>query len=309
MADQPIATVFGGSGFIGRQIVRRLAAQGYHVRIAVRAPDAADKLRLLGDVGQIILLRASVTNPAAIARAVAGASVVVNLVGILAEHRPGDFMRLQAEGAGAIARASAAAGVRRLIHISAIGANAASPSRYAQSNAAGEAAVLAAFPTATILRPSIVFGPDDGFFNRFASMAMSAPALPLIEGNSKFQPVYVGDVAAAVVRAASIDGAAGRIYELGGPDILTMRALLSWIIAQTGRRRWLLPVPSWLARLQASVLERLPGKLLTRDQLLLLGVDNVVTPGQPGLAELGITPTPIALVVPAYLARYRPGGR
>ena len=140
-------------------------------------------------------------------------------------------------------------------------------------------------------------------------MAMSAPALPLIEGNSKFQPVYVGDVAAAVVRAASIDGAAGRIYELGGPDILTMRALLSWIIAQTGRRRWLLPVPSWLARLQASVLERLPGKLLTRDQLLLLGVDNVVTPGQPGLAELGITPTPIALVVPAYLARYRPGGR
>jgi len=309
MADQPIATVFGGSGFIGRQIVRRLAAQGYHVRIAVRAPTAADKLRLLGDIGQITALRASVTQPAEIARAVAGADLVVNLVGILAEQKPGDFMRLQAEGAGNVARASAAAAVRRLVHISAIGANAASPSLYAQSKAAGEAAVRAAFPTATILRPSIVFGPDDGFFNRFAGIAMAAPALPLIEGNSKFQPVYVGDVAAAVLQAATSDRAAGITYELGGPDILTMRALLTWIIAQTGRRRWLLPVPSWLARLQASVLERLPGKLLTRDQLLLLGVDNVVTPGQPSLANLGIVATPIALVVPAYLARYRPGGR
>ena len=309
MADQSIATVFGGSGFIGRQIVRRLAAQGYHVRIAVRAPDAADRLKLLGDVGQITVLRAAVTDAAAVARAVAGAAVVVNLVGILAEQRPGDFMRVQAEGAGNVAHACAAAGVHRLIHVSALGASASSPSLYARSKAAGEAAVLAAFPAATVLRPSIVFGPDDAFFNRFASMALIAPALPVIAGDSKFQPVFVGDVADAVLSAAASDAAAGMTYELGGPDIWTMRALLGWIVAQTGRRRWLLDVPGWLARVQAAVLERLPGKLLTRDQLRLLQMDNVVTPGHPGLAELGIVAKPVALVVPGYLARFRPGGR
>jgi uncharacterized protein YbjT (DUF2867 family) len=303
-----VATVFGGSGFIGRHVVLRLARQGYVVRAAVRNTEAAIVLKPMGAVGQIVLLRAPVTSPDAVARAVDGAHVVVNLVGILSERQPGDFRRVMGEGAGNVARAAAAAGVAGLVHLSAIGADPASPSAYGRAKAEGEAAVLAAFPAATVLRPSIVFGPEDRFFNRFGAMARMLPCMPVIAGATRLQPVYVGDVADAVMVALARPDMAGRTFELGGPRVFTFRELLAWILGATGRRRPLVEVSPRLAELQARVLERLPGKLLTRDQLLMLGRDNVVSPGMPGLAELGIVPTPVDLVVPEYLRRFRPGG-
>jgi NADH dehydrogenase len=304
-----VATVFGGSGFIGRHVVQRLARQGYVVRAAVRDTEAALLLKPMGAVGQIVLLRAPVTSPEAVARAVEGAEVVVNLAGILAESRPGDFGRVMGEGAGCVARAAAAAGATGLVHLSAIGADAASPSAYGRAKAAGEAAVLAAFPAATILRPSVVFGPEDKFFNRFGAMARMLPFMPVIAGATRLQPVYVGDVADAVMAALARPEAAGRIFELGGPRALSFRDLLAWILQVTGRHRPLVALPARLARMQARVLERLPGKLLTRDQLLMLTRDNVVAADAAGLAELGIVPTPMDMVVPAYLCRFRPGGR
>ncbi len=305
MAAQ-IATVFGGSGFIGRYVVKRLAAAGYRVRIAGRDTEAAAALKPMGEVGQIVALHAPVNDAAAVARAVAGAEVVVNLVAILFEGRPGDFQRIHVDGAATVAQAAAAAGVRRLVHVSAIGASAAHPSLYARTKAAGEVAVRAAFPAAVILRPSLVFGPEDAFFNRFARMAQLSPVMPVIGGATRFQPVYVGDVADAVMAALS-DAAAGRTYELGGPRVLTMRELLSYILAETERPRCMVAVPPWLAQIQAAVLEHVPGKPLTRDQLLLLARDNVVEAGAAGLAALGVAATPIEAVVPAYLRRYRPG--
>ncbi|HET6238850.1 MAG TPA: complex I NDUFA9 subunit family protein [Acetobacteraceae bacterium] len=308
MATRSVATVFGGSGFIGRYVVKRLAAQGRVVRVAVRYPEAALFLKPMGAVGQIVPLYAPVQHEAAVQRAVEDADLVVNLVGILAERRAGDFQRIHAEGAGRVARLAAAAGVARLVQVSAIGADPASRSKYASSKAAGEQAVRAAFPAATILRPSVVFGPEDGLFNRFATMVQRLPVMPVVAGTTRFQPVYVGDVADAVIAGLQREAAAGATYELGGPRVLSMRELLAYILAETGRRRRLMTVPMWLAKLQAAVLEHLPGKLLTRDQLLMLQRDNVVTAGAPGLAELGIVPTPIDLVVPAYLRRFRPGG-
>lgn len=303
-----VATVFGGSGFIGRHVVQRLARQGTVVRVAVRDTEAALVLKPMGAVGQIVPLRAPVTSPEAVARAVEGAGVVVNLVGILTESRRGDFERVMGEGAGTVARAAAAAGATRLVHLSAIGADAASPSAYGRAKAAGEAVVRAAFPAATILRPSIVFGPEDKFFNRFGAMARMLPCMPVLAGATRLQPVHVGDVADAVMAALSRPEVAGRIYELGGPQVFTFRELLAWILKTTGRDHRLVAVPAGLARLQARVLECLPGKLLTRDQLLMLERDNVVSPGAPGLAELDIVPTPMELVVPEYLRRFRPGG-
>jgi len=303
-----VATVFGGSGFIGRHLVRRLARQGYVVRVAVRDTEAVLPLKPMGAVGQIVPLRTPVTSPEAVARAVEGAGVVVNLVGILTENRPGDFGRVMGEGAGTVARAAAAAGVAGLVQMSAIGADAASPSAYGRAKAAGEAAVLAAFPTATILRPSIVFGPEDKFFNRFGEMARMLPCMPVIAGATRLQAVYVGDVADAAMAALTQPGSARRIFELGGPEVFTFRELLAWILQTTGRRRPLVAVPARLARMQAGLLERLPGKLLTRDQLLMLERDNVVAAGAAGLAELGIVPTPMGLVVPQYLRQFRPGG-
>ncbi len=278
------------------------------MRVAVRRPDAAQFLLPMGNVGQIQPVRAAITDPASVRNAVQGADVVINLIGILAEQRPGDFMRIQADAAGSVAREATAAGARHLVQLSAIGADPTSPSAYARSKAAGEQAVLAAFPRAAILRPSIVFGPDDAFFNRFAAMAASLPFLPVIHGATKFQPVFVGDVAASVMAVLDRPTAPGEIFELGGPDILTMRDLMVWIARTIHRTPWLLAIPDRLAALQASVLERLPGKMLTRDQLLLLARDNVVDPTRPGLAELGVIATPIALAVPAYLARFRPAG-
>ena len=302
-----IATVFGGSGFIGRYVVKRLAAAGYEVRIAARDTEAAAALKPMGDVGQIVAMGAAVNDAAAVARAVEGAEVVVSLVGILAEARPGDFQRIQADGAATIAQAAAAAGVRRLVHVSALGVSAEHPSLYARSKAAGEAAVRAAFPAAVILRPSLVFGPEDGFFNRFARMAQLSPVMPVIGGATRFQPVYVGDVADAVM-AGLTDVAAGKTFELGGPRVATMRELLTYILAETARPRCLVAVPMGVARMQAMLLEHVPGKPLTRDQLLLLARDNVVASGADGLAALGIAATPMEAVVPGYLRRYRPGG-
>jgi NADH dehydrogenase len=253
-------------------------------------------------------LYAPIQHEAAVHRAVEGADLVVNLVGILAERRAGDFQRIHAEGAGRVARLAAAAGVGRLVQVSAIGADPASPSRYAATKAAGEQAARAAFPTVTILRPSVVFGQEDGLFNRFATMAQRLPMMPVIAGATRFQPVYVGDVADAVMAGLHRADAVGVTYELGGPLVLSMRELLAYVLAATGRHRRLVTVPMALARFQATVLERLPGKLLTRDQLLMLQRDNMAAPGMPGLAELGIVATPMDLVVPAYLRRFRPGG-
>lgn len=305
---QQIATVFGGAGFIGRHVVQRLARQGFVVRIAGRDTVAAAKLRTQGDVGQVVPVAASVTNEASVARAVTGANVVVNLVGILFERKPGDFQRIQAEGAGRVARLAAAAGVRKLVHISAIGADPGSQSHYARSKAAGEQAVLEAFPGATILRPSVVFGTEDQFFNRFAGLAAVLPFMPVVEGQTRFQPVYVGDVADAVMAAITRDDAAGRVFELGGPRVMTMRDVLGFVLEHTHRRRMMVPLPRALVAIQARLGEWLPTPPLTRDQLILLARDNVVAANAAGLEALGIAPKAVEAVVPAYLARYRRGG-
>ncbi|MGG5822879.1 complex I NDUFA9 subunit family protein [Falsiroseomonas sp. HW251] len=307
VAERKIATVFGGSGFIGRYVVQRLAAQDYIVRVAVRDPAGARFLQTQGRVGQIVPLAAPVTEPAAVARAVEGAEVAVNLVGILYERRLGDFDRIQGEAPGAVARAAKAAGARAFVHLSAIGADPSSPSLYARSKAAGEAGVREAFPEATILRPSVVFGPEDDFFNRFAAMAR-LPFMPVVSGGTRFQPVYVGDVADAVAAAIADPSARGKTFELGGPRAMTMREVLRFILDTTRRRRPMIDMPPGLMRFQAGLLQRLPKPPVTLDQLLLLDRDNVVAEGAPGFAAFGITPKAVEAVVPAYLKRFRPGG-
>ena len=308
MAAQRIATVFGGSGFIGRYVVKRLAQQGFIVRVAVRDPEAALFLKPMGSVGQIVPLFASVLNDAAVQRAIDGAEIVVNLVGLLTESSGGTFQAVHTEGAARIARVAASCGVQRLVQISAIGADAGSKSGYASTKGKAEQAILAAFPAATILRPSVVFGPEDKFFNLFGSLARMSPVMPVISGASKMQPVFVGDVADAVMAVLSSDETWGKTYELGGPRIWSFREILEFILQQTRRKRVLLDVPDFIARIQAGIMQHLPGKMLTPDQLLMLSKDNIVGPGALGLSDLGIIPTPVELVVPAYLARYRPGG-
>ena len=307
-ATRSVATVFGGSGFLGRYVVKRLAGAGYVTRVAVRDPEGAMFLRPMGRVGQVVPMYASLSHEATVARAVEGAELVVNLIGILAERKAGDFKRVQAEGAGRIASLAAAAGVSRMVHVSALGADAASPSLYAQTKAEGEAAVRAAMPAATVLRPSLVFGAEDKFFNRFAALAQLLPVMPVIFGSTKMQPVYVGDVADAVYAGLFGADTAGKTYELGGPRVWTFREILAFILKETRRKRPLVDVPMGLARFQASLAEKLPTRPFTRDQLLLLSHDNVVSAGAAGLSELGITATPVELIVPAYLDRYRPGG-
>jgi NADH dehydrogenase len=308
MATRRVATVFGGSGFIGRYVVKRLALQGYIVRVPSRDPEGALFLKPMGAVGQIVPLYAPVGNDATVQRSVEGAERVVNLVGVLAESRKASFEAIHVEGAERIAHLSAAAGVRRLVQISAIGADPNSKSRYAATKGIAEQAVLAAFPRATILRPSIVFGLEDKFFNRFAAIARLAPFMPVIAGATKMQPVFVGDVADAVMAALASPAAEGRIFELGGPMVWTFRDILEFVLKTTHRDRPLVDIPMGIARMQACVLQHVPGKPLTPDQLLMLAHDNVVSAGMPGLADLGITPTPAELVVPGYLSRYQPGG-
>ncbi len=307
MVTRSVAAVFGGAGFIGRYVVKRLAQDGHVVRVIGRDPERAQFLKTTGRVGQVVPLFGSLSQEGTVARAVEGAEIVINLVGILAEARRGQFDAVHAEGAGRVARLAAAAGVSRLVHVSAIGADAASPSAYGRSKAAGESAVRAAFPGATILRPSIVFGEEDQFFNRFGKLAALSPVMPVIMGATRFQPVFVGDVADAIQVVVNRADCAGKLYELGGPQVMSFREILQWILHETHRHRRLLTLPNGVAGMMAAVGDVLPLGL-TRDQLRMLGRDNVVSPGAEGLAALGITPTPIDLVVPAYLDRYRQGG-
>ena len=309
LAPGALVTVVGGSGFLGRYIVQRLAEAGLRVRVAVRHPETALFLKPLGGLGQIQLVHGNITSDAQMAAAFDGATAGVNLVGILAESGTQRFDAVQAQGAGRAARAASAAGVRHYVQISAIGADAASPVPYARSKAQGEAAVLAAIPTATILRPSLVVGPEDQFLNRFAAMARLSPVLPVIAGDSRFQPVFVMDVADAVIAALGNPAAVGRTYELGGPDVLSFRAILAMINTETRQRRILLDVPAGIATLMGKLGDVLPFMPMTSDQLAMLAKDNIVDAGMPGLADLGVLPTPMAAFVPAMLERYRPSGR
>lgn len=304
------ATVFGGSGFIGRNLIRRLAAQGWLIAAAERDPVRAEFLRPMGGVGQIVPIGVNILDETAVARAVAGADVVVNLVGILYESDKYTFDAVHRAGAERIARLARVAGVRRVVHVSALGADVRSPALYARTKAAGEAAMRAAFPETTILRPSIVFGPEDQFFNRFAGMARLSPVLPLIGGGrTRFQPVYVGDVAAAIFKCLDDPATAARVYELGGPRVYTFRELMELTLAQIGRRRCLVSLPFGLARFEARFLELLPKPLLTRDQVELLKRDNIVGPGAATLADLGIRATAVEVILPTYLDRFRVPGR
>jgi NADH dehydrogenase len=308
MAERLI-TVFGGSGFLGRHLVKRLAARGWRVRVAVRDPEGANFLKPMGEVGQIAPVQANLRDEGSVARAVANADAVVNLVGILYESGHQRFDAVHAAGAGRVARAAAAADVTRLVQVSAIGADAGSPSLYARSKAAGEEAARSAFPDVTIFRPSLVFGPEDQVFNRFAALARLSPVLPLIGGgDTRFQPVYVGDVAEAMARALDDPATKAKTYELGGPEILTFRQLMEVVMRETGRRRLLVPWPTELAMFQALFLELLPVPPLTRDQVKLLQRDNVVGTEALTLADLGVTATAVDAVVPSYLARFRRHG-
>jgi uncharacterized protein YbjT (DUF2867 family) len=315
MLRDEIITVFGGSGFVGRHVVRALAREGYRVRVASRRPHIAQDLRVMGVVGQVQLVQANVRVPASVERALDGASGVVNLVGVLAESGRQTFTRLHAQGAKTIAEAAAAAGIERMVQISAIGADADSPSRYARTKAEGEALVREALPSATVLRPSIVFGPEDSFFNRFADMARFAPALPLFGGGkTRFQPVFVGDVARAAVAALQSDDAQGETYELGGPGVYTFAELMRYILDEIDRPRILLPLPwaigSVIAMLsEAAAILPFVQPVITRDQLTQLKRDNVVSDGARTLADLGLAAETLDAVVPSYLVRYRRYGQ
>lgn len=309
-----IATIFGGTGFVGRHVVRRLAAEGYTVKVATRIPEHANALKTCGNVGQVVPFHCNYRDPASLREAIAGADVVVNCIGILFQKKKNKFSRLHAELPGQIADAAARENVARFIHISALGADQ-SKSKYAVSKLAGEQAVLKACPWATILRPSVVFGADDNFFNMFARLARITPALPLIGGGkTKFQPVFVGDVAQAVMAAILIPAVheadpRGKIYELGGPDIVTLRQIYQIIMDCTGCKRLLIPVPFFLAKIKAVFLNLLPKPLLTPDQVESMKVDNVVSPTALNLSHLGVGRTGMGLVVPGYLETYKVGGR
>jgi len=309
-----LVTIFGGSGFLGRSVVRALCKREYRIRVAVRRPELAGHLQPLGRVGQIHAVQANLRYPASVEAAMRDAQVAINLVGILAPSGAQTFDSVQAQGAGAVAKAAVTAGAR-MIHVSAIGADENSPSHYARSKAAGEKAVRLATPTATIFRPSVVFGPEDDFTNRFAALAQMSPVLPLIGGGlTKLQPVYVGDVATAIAEAVDSKARSGATYELGGPEVLSMREIMELILAITERKRMLVSMPFRLARLQALFLQFAPGPLkLTPDQVELLRSDNVAseTTKAEGLTleGLGILPDSMEAVLPQYLWRFRKAGQ
>ncbi len=320
-----MVTVFGGSGFIGRHLVHRLATEDTILRVAVRDPEAAKFLKPAGEVGQILLEPANIADEASVRRAVEGADQVVNLVGILFERGRQSFQAIHVEGARNVAVAAKAAGVKRLVHVSALGADPASPSAYARSKAAGEAAVAEAYAQATILRPSVVFGPEDDFLNRFAAMAQLMPVLPVFfrgipkldpfkdfpfpsvefeAGATRLQPAYVGDVAEALAKTLDDPVTLGRSYELGGPEVYRLIDIMRLVLKLTGQRRLLLPLPFAAAEILAIFLGLLPVPPLTRDQVRLLKADNVVAPGALGFADLKITPQALELVAPTYLRRF-----
>ncbi len=308
-----LITIYGGSGFLGRHVVRALARRGYRIRAAVRRPELAGHLQPLGMVGQIAAVQANIRNPASVEAAARGADVLINLVGILFQRGRQRFDAVHAAGAENVAQAAMAHGAR-LVHVSAIGADAKSGSLYARTKAQAEQAVLAAQPTAVVLRPSIMFGPEDDFFNRFAALARISPALPLIGGGkTRFQPVFVGDVAAAVAEAVAGNAQPGTTYELGGPDVRTFKELMQFVLKTIERKRLLVPLPFFAAKLKASFLQFMPKPMLTPDQVELLRVDNVVSQAAIDEARtlrgLGIEPETIEVIVPSYLWRFRKTGQ
>ncbi len=303
-------TVIGGAGFLGRYLVKRLAQQGLQVRVAVRDPEAASFLKPMGDVGQVQPIQANIRNEASIARAVAGADVVINLTGVMFPGGAQSFQAVHEDGAETVARAAAAAGAGRLIHVSAIGADAEANSKYARSKAAGEAMVRAACPEAIIVRPSTIFGAEDHFFNLFGQLATLTPVMPLLGGGKgRMQPVYVGDVAQAIAALARDDAPTGGTYELGGPQVLSMAEIMAMVCEQTGRDRLMMWYPFALAKFYAFFLQLLPWRILTMDQVEMLKVDNVAGGELPGLDDLGVTPTALNAVLPRYMYRYRKAGR
>lgn len=320
-----LVTVFGASGFIGRQVVQRLAASGAQIRAAGRDPQRALVLQPMGDVGQIVPVQANIRDEASVRAAVAGADAVINLVGILYKRGRQTFHAVHHAGAARIATAAKEAGIDGFVQISAIGADKSSRSVYARTKARGEEAVLNQLPDAVILRPSVVFGPHDDFFNRFAEMARWSPILPVFgcpfprirngkldlygDGGTRFQPIYVGNVADAVFKVLDDDAARGKTYELGGPRVYSFVEIMRLVLAQTGRKRLLKPVPFWAASILAFAAESLPVPPLTRDQVALLKTDNVVSGKFPGLSDLGITPTAAEVILPTYLDIYWRGGR
>lgn len=311
-----LVTIYGGSGFVGRYIARAMAQAGWRVRVAVRRPNEAIFVRPYGAPGQVEPVFCNIRDDASVRAAARGANAVVNCVGTFDKGGRNNFTAVQAEGATRIARIAAEEGVARVVHISAIGADAASGSDYARTKAEGEAGVLRHAPSAVILRPSVIFGPEDGFFNRFGAMARLGPVLPLVGSGTRFQPVYVADVAAAAAKAARGEAAPG-IYELGGPETATFRALMEKMLGIIQRRRLILGLPFWVARVIASVFDfvqfatggLIANPVITRDQVKSLRTDNVVAPGAKGLSDLGIVPTTMEAVLPEYLWRYRPSGQ
>ncbi len=302
--DRRLVTIFGGSGFIGRHLVQRLAGRGWMVRVATRDPEAAMFLKILGGPGQIVPIAADITHRGSVDAAVRDADAVINLVGILYERGRRTFKRVHVDGARIVAEAAKAAGAGRFVQMSALGANFDSPAVYARTKAAGESAAKAAFAGASVVRPSVVFGPEDGFFNRFAALSQLLPVLPVFDAS--FQPVYVGDVAEAIVRMLDDPRTAGNTYQLGGPRIISFREVMELVLSETGRRRLLVPMPLSIASVEALFLEMLPVPPLTRDQLRLLEVPNVVPAGALTFRELSIEPTAVEAILPTYLHRYRP---
>lgn len=308
----PIVTIIGGSGFVGRYIAQRMARRGWRVRVAVRRPNEAHFVRPYGVVGQVEPVQCNIRDDASVRRAVQGASAVVNCVGVLWQNGRNTFEATQEDGAGRAARIAAEEGASRFVQISAIGADAESESEYARTKAAGEAAVLAAFPNAVILRPSIVFGTEDEFFNQFAGMARLMPVIPMVGGGTRFQPVWVEDVAEAAARAASGEAAPG-VYELGGPRAATFRECLELMLGVIRRRRLLANIPFFAAHIQGWFMEKTAWvgiqPMLTRDQVALLRRDNVVAEGAKSFGDLGIEPTSMEAILETYLYSYRPYGQ
>jgi len=310
-----LVTIFGGSGFVGRYIARRMAKEGWRVRVAVRNVNEAMFVRPYGVVGQVEPVFCNIRDDDSVAMVTNGADAVVNCVGVLDETGKNTFAAVQAEGAARIARIAAAEGITRMVHISAIGADADAKATYSRTKAAGEAGVLEHMPGAVILRPSIIFGAEDAFFNRFAGMTRFGPVLPVIGADTKFQPVFVDDVAAVATKAVLGNVPAG-IYELGGPDVHTFRELMQQMLAEIRRRRLIVNTPFWAARVMAfafGVLRTLSFGLIkgpvTKDQVINLAVDNVVSQDAKGFADLGMQPTAMEAVLPDYLWRFRPSGQ